>query len=198
MSAALLLSGGLDSIAVAYWKRPDLAITIDYGQIPAPAEIRASQEVAGSLAIRHEIVRADCRALGSGDLAGSAPHSVSPVPEWWPFRNQLLVTLAAMAALRCNVEVLLIGSVASDAAHADGTSEFVSAMSGVLNIQEGALRLEAPAIAYTSPDLIRMAGVPAELLCWGHSCHVAEFACGTCRGCNKHYQTMESLGIGPF
>ncbi len=35
---AILLSGGMDSIALAYWKRPELAITINYGQKPFLAE----------------------------------------------------------------------------------------------------------------------------------------------------------------
>ena len=34
---ALLLSGGMDSIALAFWKRPEIAITIDYGQRAAEA-----------------------------------------------------------------------------------------------------------------------------------------------------------------
>ena len=37
----MLLSGGMDSIAVAYWRRPSLAITIDYGQVPAAGELRS-------------------------------------------------------------------------------------------------------------------------------------------------------------
>jgi len=36
---AILLSGGLDSIALAYWLRPQIAVTIDYGQRPARAVI---------------------------------------------------------------------------------------------------------------------------------------------------------------
>ena len=40
MNTALLLSGGMDSIALAYWKRPDIALTIDYGQAAADAEER--------------------------------------------------------------------------------------------------------------------------------------------------------------
>lgn len=40
---AILLSGGMDSIALAYWKRPEIAITIDYGQKPAAAEVVASK-----------------------------------------------------------------------------------------------------------------------------------------------------------
>jgi 7-cyano-7-deazaguanine synthase len=49
MAKAILLSGGIDSIALAYWQRPDIAITIDYGQAPAQAEINASTAVASAL-----------------------------------------------------------------------------------------------------------------------------------------------------
>src|SRR6266568_6936973 len=104
MKTALLLSGGMDSIAIAHWHRPEIAITVDYGQQPAAGEIRAAQAVADVLSIEHHIVRADLSALGSGDMAGSAALGVAPVTEWWPFRNQMLVTLAAMKGLVLGVE----------------------------------------------------------------------------------------------
>src|SRR5690349_9850191 len=96
---AILLSGGIDSIALAYWKRPDLAITIDYGQLPARAEIDAATAAARDLELEHDIVRIDCRSIGSGDLAGTLSHAVAPAPEWWPYRNQLLITIAAAHGL---------------------------------------------------------------------------------------------------
>ncbi|WP_112313008.1 7-cyano-7-deazaguanine synthase [Pseudogemmobacter bohemicus] len=92
---ALLLSGGMDSIAVAFWQRPEVAITIDYGQKAAEAELLAAAEVAKELNMRHEIVRIDCRPIGSGDMAGNDALAIAPVPEWWPFRNQILITFAA-------------------------------------------------------------------------------------------------------
>ncbi|WP_327393875.1 7-cyano-7-deazaguanine synthase [Pseudomonas coronafaciens] len=45
MKSALLLSGGMDSLSVAWWKRPDLAITLNYGQLAANAEIAASRAI---------------------------------------------------------------------------------------------------------------------------------------------------------
>lgn len=39
---ALLLSGGLDSTAIAAWQRPDVCVTVDYGQRPARGELAAS------------------------------------------------------------------------------------------------------------------------------------------------------------
>lgn len=46
MTTALLLSGGMDSVSIAWWLRPDVALTIDYGQKPAEAEIDAAGQVA--------------------------------------------------------------------------------------------------------------------------------------------------------
>jgi 7-cyano-7-deazaguanine synthase len=73
MKTSLLLSGGMDSVAIVWWKGPDIAITIDYGQVPAEAEIRAACAVASTLGIEHHIIHCDLASLGSGDMAGSAP-----------------------------------------------------------------------------------------------------------------------------
>jgi 7-cyano-7-deazaguanine synthase len=56
MKTGLLLSGGMDSIAIAYWKRPDVAFTIDYGQLSARGEIYASESVCQSLEIPHQVI----------------------------------------------------------------------------------------------------------------------------------------------
>lgn len=193
MSEAILLSGGVDSVALAYWRRPAVAFTIDYGQLAAEAEIAASEAVARSLAIRHEVLRVDCSSLGSGKMAGSEALREAPVPEWWPFRNQFIVTVAAMRAIGMDVRSLLVGSVATDASHRDGTEEFFARLRELLAYQEGGLTLEAPALRMTSVDLVREAGVPRELLAWAHSCHVGNLACGHCPGCVKHYYVMQEL-----
>src|SRR3546814_9610761 len=85
---ALLLSGGMDSITIAWWKQPSVAIFVDYGQLPAKAEEAAGRAAAEAVGLRYETVRADCSALGSGDLAGRPAESMAPVPEWWQFRNR--------------------------------------------------------------------------------------------------------------
>lgn len=198
MTRALLLSGGMDSTALAFSLRPELAITIDYGQLPAAAEIRASEAVCSALKIEHLIITADLNALGSGDLSGQAPLDSAPASEWWPFRNQMLITLAAMACAGKNISSLAIGALVTDGFHSDGTEEFVNAMSHLLGVQEGALQLEAPAIQMTAAELVLTSGIPADILAWSHSCHVSEFACGFCRGCRKHYETYAELGLAPY
>lgn len=195
---ALLLSGGMDSIALGYWMRPAFAVTIDYGQRPAAAEVRAASGVADALQIEHIVVRADLSELGSGDLAKTAAIGVAPVSEWWPFRNQMLVTLAAMRTVSLGVERLLIGSLKTDQKHADGRREFVEAISALQSLQEGKIAVHAPAIDLTAVELIKQSQVPMDILAWAHSCHVANYACGTCRGCRKHYETLQELGVDPY
>jgi 7-cyano-7-deazaguanine synthase len=198
MRTAILLSGGMDSVALAYWKRPQVAITVDYGQAAAIAEIQAAAQICAELAIDHQVIRIDCSELGSGDLAKKPALEVAPVSEWWPYRNQLLVTLGAMRGLSLDVRYLLIGSVRTDSIHADGRVEFYEKIDELVSLQEGRIRIKAPAIEMTSCELVRTSAVPQSILAWAHSCHVCNFACGFCRGCNKHFSTMKGLGHVPY
>lgn len=198
MSEAVLLSGGMDSIALTYWRHPHVALTIDYGQVCAEAEKRAARAVCDAIGIRHEIITVDARSLGCGDLADSTSVSVAPSRDWWPFRNQLLVTLAAMRALHIGVTTLVVGSVVSDRTHIDGSPEFYRALDALVASQEGGIRVHAPASQLTTVELVRQSGIPGELLAWAHSCHRANYACATCRGCYKHRMVMNELGFGEY
>ena len=198
MSTAVLLSGGMDSAALACWKRPAIAFTVDYGQLPAEAEIRAASQISLELGIKHEVIQVNCRPLGSGDLAGMPANPLAPASEWWPFRNQLLLTLCAMRAVAVGVTELLVASVKSDSLHADGRSEFFARIDSLLTVQEGHLRIVAPAITMTSAELIRTSGIDLGILAWAHSCHVSNYSCGQCRGCNKHREVTAELGYEPY
>ena len=194
MKSAILLSGGMDSLSLAWWKRPDIAFTVDYGQIAADAEISASAAICRRLGISHHIIQIDCRPLGSGDMAGTDANLHAPASDWWPYRNQLLITLSAMHAIALNVDRLMIGTVRSDGNHMDGTRSFFDTMSQLLSLQEGNINIEAPAIDITTAELIRLSGIPSSFLAWAHSCHKANVACGNCRGCNKYYEVFEEVG----
>jgi 7-cyano-7-deazaguanine synthase len=194
MRTGLLLSGGMDSLSVAWWKRPDIGITIDYGQLAAEAEITASRAICERLGIEHHILHIDCREVGSGDMAGMPPDFNAPASDWWPYRNQMLITLAAMKAISLGLKKLLLGTVKSDGSHKDGTPEFLHAMNALLSMQEGNLQVIAPAIAMSTAELVKHADVPSHLLAWAHSCHKANVACGDCRGCNKYFEVLREIG----
>ena len=198
MKSAILMSGGMDSAALVFWKRPSVAITICYGQLCAQGEVDAARQVCLAAGIAHEIVAVDCRHLGSGDLAGTAADLKAPSSEWWPFRNQLLVTIAAMRAIALGVDELMLGTVKSDCTHLDGTSAFIQAIDALMRYQEGHMQVVAPAIGMTSAELIRASGIDMSVLAWCHSCHTSNVACGMCRGCNKHRDVLAELGHEPY
>lgn len=194
MKTGLLLSGGMDSLTLAWWKRPDIAFTLNYGQLAAQAEIGASRTICQQLGIPHHVIELDCRQLGSGDMAGTQSNHLAPASDWWPYRNQMLVTLAAMKAISFGVTHLWLGTVKSDSTHKDGSPEFMSALSRLLSLQEGGLMVEAPAIELSTAELVRKSGIPAGLLAWAHSCHKSNVACGNCRGCNKYIEVFQEVG----
>jgi 7-cyano-7-deazaguanine synthase len=198
MKRALLLSGGMDSTCLAYWRRPELAVTVDYGHKAAEGEIRAAAAICKALGIDHHIIRCDLSPLGSGDLAGKSADPHAPASEWWPYRNQMLITLAAMDCIKHGIAVLEIGALRTDGFHVDGRPEFVEALSAVLSMQEGGIRVAAPASSYSAEELVTVSGIPMDILAWAHSCHVSDYACGHCRGCQKHYETMKAIGVAPY
>lgn len=193
MSKLLLLSGGIDSLALAAWTKPAICLTIDYGQRAARAEIQASDEICKALGLRHDTISVSIPSLGMGDMSDKAMSRHSKYPEFWPFRNQYLVTLGAMYALNHECSEVMIGAVATDL-HVDGSQRFVELASELLSMQEGSVRLTAPAIGMTSTDLVRISGVPSEILGWAHSCHTSNLACGRCSGCKKHSEVMADFG----
>ncbi|MGV8131395.1 MAG: 7-cyano-7-deazaguanine synthase [Candidatus Pacearchaeota archaeon] len=193
MHSAILLSGGLDSTALAYWKKPKHAFTINYGQASAKTEIRVSKKICELLFIKHHIIEIDCSSLGSGDLLLTSPIDTAPSSEWWPYRNQLLVTLSAMKAITMGINELMIGSVISDKFHKDGTSLFYNKLNDLINFQEGELKISAPAINMSSAELIKISGIPSSILFYGHSCHKGNSPCGNCRGCFKYIEVIKIL-----
>ena len=80
---------------------------------------------------------------------------------------------------------IIIGTVRSDA-HADGRAPFLRAIDRVMSVQEGEVRVIAPARPLSTLQLLSSSGFPTELLGLTFSCHVHEYPCGQCRGCLKH------------
>lgn len=193
-SKAVLLSGGFDSTAVAAIEQPNFGVFVNYGQRPALAELTASKVVAEELGIEFMEVIADCSSVGSGDLAGKPALALSPSREWWPYRNQLIATLAAGRLVSTGIEEIVFGTVSTDEFHADGTRSFFEKLSELMQLQEGGIRVSAPYIGLTTVDLVRKSHLDDEILGWCFSCHVGNYACGHCRGCHKRESVLKELG----
>jgi 7-cyano-7-deazaguanine synthase len=191
----LLLSGGIDSTAAAALLRPAGTLVIDYGQVTAPAEIAASASIASALDLPHAVLKADCRETGSGLLQGGHPDAAAPSEEWWPFRNQLLLTLAAAWALPKGHDRLLFATVRSDRYHRDGQPRFFELANELIAFQEGGIRAAAPLIDRTTAELCKEADLSPTILGWTFSCHRSTIACGDCPGCNKRRGVFADLGL---
>jgi 7-cyano-7-deazaguanine synthase len=191
--SAILLSGGMDSSGLAYLHRPKTGVFINYGQRAAEAEHRAATAIASELSMPLEVIQTDLSSLGTGVMAGAGQISAGSSPEWWPDRNQLLITLCAMRVISLGLKHILIGTVATDRLHGDNSIEFMTAMNSLLLTQEGALSLSAPARGLTTVELVRKAEMPMSAVAWTHSCHISIFPCGRCRGCIKRQLALEEL-----
>lgn len=198
MTDLLLLSGGVDSAAMAAWMRPKICLFVDYGQVPADGERRAARQVVRALGLDLHELTIDGSSVGSGLLAGSPPErrpDFEPSAEWWPFRNQLLVTLAAGHAIHVGAATVMAASVATDGQrHVDGTAEFYRRLDDVVAMQEGNVRVAAPAAELYPAQLLQRSGITDDVLGWTHSCHVGDLACGVCPGCEKRRRLLAAVG----
>jgi len=182
----LLFSGGIESTCLAFSLKPDICLTINYGQLAAHGEIAAAQNIASYFGLKHEILEINLSSIGSGQLAGAPTIPQASIPEFWPYRNQMLITFAAMKYAGSEKLRLLIGSALGDATHQDGTLPFIESMNSLLNMQEGQARVEAPAIEIESIDLLLTSNIDVDVLDMTFSCFDAQYPCGRCRGCIKN------------
>jgi|LGOV01.1.fsa_nt_gb 7-cyano-7-deazaguanine synthase len=179
MKTALLLSGGIESTILAYEYKPDIAITIDYGQPSASSEIKSSKYVCSVLKIKHIVL--------NFDIYKGTQNLKSGVQEWIPFRNQFLITLTLMTLVEYNIHEILIGTVKTDQIHPDGRIEFINKINSLLLLEDYTIKVVAPFIEFTSEDLLVQTKIPLRLLAIVHSCTSSSIACNTCNSCKKYY-----------
>jgi len=187
----MLLSGGLDSAAVAALERPKHALFVDYGQLPAEAERTAARAIASHLDLDLDELDINLDSVGSGLLAGSEQAETAPTSEWYPFRNQQIATIAAAHALKLGLGAVLIGTVAGDGErHADSTPGFVSSLDMLVRHQEGGIRILAPHINTLPHELLALSGLTDAVIKQTHSCHTGNLPCGECPGCIRRSEIM--------
>lgn len=194
----LLFSGGLDSTALAAKLSPKL-LFVDYGQASAGGEHAAATRVAAALELPLISVSLGIRDFGSGLLHGAEHVGPAPSPEWWPYRNQFLLTAGAAIALREGCRSVWLGSVKGDGErHLDGSETFYQLADTLVAYQEGGIRVEAPGISQTTEELITSTELPTSVIGWTFSCHRADLPCGECPGCWKRQRVLANLGIDGY
>lgn len=191
--SCILLSGGLESTAIAYLERPEYAITIDYGQICAKSEIRASKKICDELELKHHVLKCDISNLGFGELFKKHTSELNQFVDWMPFRNQFILTLGCIECVKLNSNKLLIGTVTDDNIYSDGKAIFFEKFNELLSLQEGSIEIVTPGLQLSSIELLLKSNINIDLLMWTHSCTRSEFSCGECRSCLKRETIITNL-----
>jgi 7-cyano-7-deazaguanine synthase len=214
--AVVVLSGGLDStVALAeYLERGYLiqALSIDYGQRHAQAELRAAYAVAAHYGVRHAV--ADLSELGPllGRSALTAHHGTGAVdvPDGHyadesmratvvPNRNAILASVAVGFAVAARADVVVLGVHAGDhPIYPDCRPEFLTALNTLVKVANDGFAppvVDAPFLTFDKAAIVARGvalGVPLELTwsCYrGGSVH-----CGTCGTCVERAEAFTVAG----
>ncbi|MFA7658533.1 MAG: 7-cyano-7-deazaguanine synthase QueC [Candidatus Gastranaerophilaceae bacterium] len=209
----ILLSGGLDSlVSLALTKEEynvKLALTFDYGQKSAEAEILASKKICEHYNIEHKIIKLDWlkeitqTALVSEkeipttalkDLCSDDFVNKSAVSVWVPNRNGTFLNIAAAFADSYSYDYIIFGANKEEGAtFPDNTQEFIDRINaGFEYSTQKKPKAYAPLINLCKNDIVKVAiehCVPLELT---RSCYSAkEKHCGVCESCVRLKRALE-------
>jgi 7-cyano-7-deazaguanine synthase len=214
-SCAVLFSGGLDSTTALAWAlgRYDrtTALTFDYGQRHR-VEVAMARRAARRLGVPHVVLRVDLRAVGGSALTDPSrplPRSAragrpgaGPPATYVPFRNGVLLALAAAWAEARGVRDLVCGVHAADSPdYPDTRPEFVRAMERAINAGTRAayggprMRVLAPFAGMDKAAIIRRGLALGVDFAYTVSCYAGrEVPCRTCPSCRLRARAWKDAG----
>jgi 7-cyano-7-deazaguanine synthase len=208
-----LLSGGLDSVVAttvaAREGTVELALTADYGQRSATAEIAAAQGVCRELGLKHRVVElpwlaqitatalvntgSDLPELKPDELDDAGKTAASAEAVWVPNRNGILINIAAAFAESLGCDTVVCGFNAEEGqTFPDNTPEFAEAATQSLSYSTlNKVRVWSPTQDLTKAEIValgRRIGTPLDLV-W--SCYQpGPDPCGICESCLRFRRAM--------
>lgn len=202
----VVLSGGPDSAAVAYWAKKQgyqiYPITFKYGQI-AVKETEAAQKIARSLGVNTKIIDlsnlkdifAASAALVNRDIPLTNEFTA---PIIVPFRNAIFLSTAVAYAVTVKAGEIFYGAHGSDEPfYPDCRREFYEAFEKAARLgTDEEINIFAPYSGKKKSDVIKAAaelGVPLELT-W--SCYLDGVKhCGRCESCVNRKKAFKEAGV---
>ncbi len=205
--SVILLSGGLDSlVTLGYSKRHtdynvELALTFDYGQKSAEAEIEYSGKAAEYYDIKHKTINLDWLK----EITQTALVSEKNIPEtglntnesaalvWVPNRNALFLNIAAAFCDSYGYEYILYGANKEEGeTFPDNTELFRASVTEVFKTSTLVHpQVIAPLINYNKDDIVKIAvrdNIPLEYV---RSCYNSgDKHCGKCESCRHLKQAL--------
>lgn len=207
VSAIVLLSGGLDSTynlaQAARYRSPALALTFDYGQRAANAEIKAARAICRRYGITHRVISLPwLRALAPpamvrrGAPLPSRPGGIGAV--WVPNRNGVFLAVGAAFAEALGAGVVVVGFNAEEATDfPDNSNAFITAANRALRYSAaGRVRVISYSSSLDKETIVRRssaAGVPLRLI---YPCYTeGPKACGRCVSCRRTAVALKAAGL---
>ena len=220
--SVVLLSGGLDS-TVNFKRALDrsevaVALTFDYGQRAASAEIKAASMMSERHGVAHRVIElpwlakasrsalmdggASLPALGPADLddsEGAAARSAARV--WVPNRNGLFLNIAATIAESVQARHVYVGFNAEEAStFPDNSPEFLAAANGALEFStRGLVSVRCDTLHMAKDQIVRLGmdiGAPLDLVwpCYG----AGPGLCCVCESCLRFLRAVRRADAGDW
>lgn len=200
-AAAVLFSGGLDSLAALLWAKREyrdvVAVTIRYGQLAEAREVRRARALCRRLGVKHRVLRTE----GLTGALVAAPGSVIPRNPVIHARGLVFASLA-VAATRTSVVVEGGGVVLPGPGFPDNQAAYYRAASRALTAALGwPCKVVAPLYDLTKEQVILGAlELHAEfpkLLKLTTTCYRGT-DCGECKACRCRDKALRAVGMGTF
>lgn len=210
MKTVLILSGGMDSATLLWYLRDrgdDVrCLSIDYGQRHR-RELECAKELCTIIGVEHRV--ADLTALrpflaGSSqtDNAVAVPHGHYAAENMKltvvPFRNGLMLSVAAAWAISTRSDAIIYGAHAGDhAIYPDCRPEFVAAFGSAVKLGDWhQVNLMSPFIDLTKAKIVALGArlhVPWEKT---YSCYQGDMVhCGRCGTCCERLMAFAEAGV---
>ena len=214
-SCVVLFSGGIDSTTALCWAldRYDrvFPLTFDYGQRHR-VEVRMAKRAARRLGLEPVVLKLDLRQVGGSALTdpaipvprprGLGKLKAGPPPTYVPFRNGILLAVAAAWAEARGVTDLICGfNVLDSPNYPDTRREFIRAMEKAVNAGTRAacggpaMRILAPFVGMRKSEIIRKGLALGADYSYSVSCYSGgEAPCGACSSCLLRARAWKEAG----
>jgi len=202
----VVLSGGPDSVVVAYWAKKEgyelYPITFNYGQI-AVKETECAQKIAESLGAKTKIVNLSALKSVFGEVTSLCNANIPLTAEFSqpiivPFRNAIFLSIAVSYAVSVGADKIFYGAHGSDEPfYPDCRREFYEAFEKAACLGTGLnISIQAPFSGKRKSEVIKKGAeldVPFKFT-W--SCYRnAEKHCGKCESCVNRKKAFQEAGV---
>jgi len=210
MKVLVLCSGGMDSVTALHWARREHAVaavvSFDYGAKHNHREIRFASEHADKLGLRHEIIALDfvgrlfsSTLLKSGGEIPEGHYEADSMRQTVvPFRNAIMLSIAAGLAESIGAEGLVIAAHGGDhAIYPDCREEFLSPFAEAMRTGTYAgIKLLRPFIAMNKAQIAAEGARLGVDFARTWSCYKGEAVhCGKCGTCVERREAFALAGL---